>query len=349
MYISFLNSWSSIGNNIAFISSFNICVRRNLSNSRNNIVKIPFSKNESGVSCHWTRVDFHKNPSLILVNRKHDHPLIVDLNNPSTHIPLIHSEFNDESKNSIDKMAIFSHNSEIIFMIDCFISILYIIHYNFQDERIQIMSKYDINANFNIRDMRLSDSGNYLICNCSDRVIRGFAINKNDESITQMFKFQDSVTKMSWNRTRVHSSGEFVIAASGGKDIHQLYIWQSTGALLKILEGPKESLIDFDCQPNHTRIVSINHRGDAYIWSQRKRATTIAFSSEFEEIDENVYYDEREDEFDILNRQGSKEELLEQIQVIDSTVPSRYNMKFSINETPMIYYPIPMLHENKAT
>jgi hypothetical protein len=71
-------------------------------------------------------------------------------------------------------------------------------------------------------------------------------------------KFQDLVNRLQWNACAFSGTGDYVmgaflfhcwilIVASTVKAAHDIYVWErAMGSLIKILEGPKEELIDVD-------------------------------------------------------------------------------------------------------
>ena len=92
-----------------------------------------------------------------------------------------------------------------------------------------------------------------MVISFNDRVIRTFHYNRqtrivNDSewlSATGM-QFRDNVDKQNWNACGFSADGEYVLGASAHRVEHNLFIWDcQTGRLVKMLEGPKETLVDF--------------------------------------------------------------------------------------------------------
>ncbi|MCI26785.1 retinoblastoma-binding protein 5-like, partial [Trifolium medium] len=78
------------------------------------------------------------------------------------------------------------------------------------------------------------------------------------------------------------------------------YIWDRAGHLVKILEGPKEALIDLAWHPVRPIVVSVSLNGIVYIWAKDYTENWSAFAPDFKELEENEEYVEREDEFDLV-------------------------------------------------
>jgi COMPASS component SWD1 len=146
--------------------------------------------------------------------------------------------------------------------------------------------------------------------------------------LTLMHRFQDLVNRTPWNTLRFSNDGEFVIGGAGHKAAHQIYLWDNTtGSLSKILEGPKDPLEDLDVSisfktlgfiskyltniadnglllrlqwhPVKPICVSVSSdQGLLHIWTTNITERWSAYAPGFEELEENLEYQEREDEFD---------------------------------------------------
>ncbi|CAK7352342.1 unnamed protein product [Dovyalis caffra] len=81
------------------------------------------------------------------------------------------------------------------------------------------------------------------------------------------------------------------------------------GHLVKILEGPKEALIDLAWHPVHPIIISVSLTGLVYIWAKDHTENWSAFAPDFNELEENEEYVEREDEFDLIPETEKVKEL----------------------------------------
>ena len=129
-------------------------------------------------------------------------------------------------------------------------------------------------------------------------------------------RFQDLVNRTPWNVVKFSNDGEHIIGGAGHKAAHQIYIWdRANGSLAKILEGPKDSLEDLDvgrsyaclqrfslfrqCHPIRPVIASASDQGLLHIWITDIAERWSAYAPGFEELEENLEYQEREDEFDI--------------------------------------------------
>lgn len=155
--------------------------------------------------------------------------------------------------------------------------------------------------------MRLTIPGRDLVVNCQDRIIRtiplpnlsGVDLDPDTIDIGIEHKFQDVVNKLSWNHVAFSSTGEYVAASAYNN--HDIYIWERNhGSLVKILEGPKEEHGMVEWHPHKPMIVACGlETGRIHMWSIIPQQRWSALAPDFVEVEENVEYVEREDEFDI--------------------------------------------------
>ena len=82
---------------------------------------------------------------------------------------------------------------------------------------------------------------------------------------------------------------------------HDIYIWErGHGSLVKILEGPKEELGAVEWHPQRPFVAATGvESGRIYLWGINTPQRWSALAPDFVEVEENVEYIEREDEFDI--------------------------------------------------
>lgn len=158
-----------------------------------------------------------------------------------------------------------------------------------------------------ITTLRISGSGKVLLVNAQDRIIRTFLVpNLSAENLdldtVQLpleHKFQDVVNRLSWNHVTFSATGEYVSASTYNN--HELYIWERNhGSLVRMLEGPKEEQGVIEWHPHRALLAACGlETGRIYIWSVTSPQKWSALAPDFAEVEENVEYIEKEDEFDI--------------------------------------------------
>lgn len=156
--------------------------------------------------------------------------------------------------------------------------------------------------------LRLARNGRDLLLNSSDRIIRtvlmpdlsqlGTDLEESNIKLNVEHKFQDVVNRLSWNHVTFSSTGEFVCASTYMNS--DIYIWERRhGSLDKILESPQELGV-VEWHPTRPMIVGCSlETGCIYTWSIISPQKWSALAPDFGEVEENVEYVEREDEFDI--------------------------------------------------
>ncbi|KAL9937172.1 hypothetical protein V8E36_003581 [Tilletia maclaganii] len=128
-------------------------------------------------------------------------------------------------------------------------------------------------------------------------------------------KLTDLVNRTPWNGIGWSGDGgEYVYAGAAHKASHNIYIWDTaTGTLEKVLQGPKDPLVDVDWHPTRPVIASVCSTGAIHLWFSKSEEAWSAYAPQFEELEENIQYEEREEEFDLededeLSRRKQDEE-----------------------------------------
>jgi COMPASS component SWD1 len=154
--------------------------------------------------------------------------------------------------------------------------------------------------------IRLTNSGKNMLINASDRIVRTFHVpdisvpgyDFNSFHLQEECKFQDIINKLSWNHVCWSNTGEYIIASTWMN--HNMYIWERNhGSLAAILDGSEElSVVEW--HPHKTLIAAIGiDEGRIFIYSILTPQRWSALAPDFVEVEENVEYVEKEDEFDI--------------------------------------------------
>ncbi|KAK5121349.1 hypothetical protein LTR85_005515 [Meristemomyces frigidus] len=168
--------------------------------------------------------------------------------------------------------------------------------------------------------IRLSSSGRDLLVNASDTIIRTIklpdlaspTLHPDSIRLDVEHKFQDVVNRLSWNHVAFSSSADYVMASTLMN--HDIYIWErGHGSLVKILEGPKEELGAVEWHPTRPFVAATGvESGRVYLWSINTPQRWSALAPDFAEVEENVEYIEKEDEFDIHPDEELKKRQLDQ-------------------------------------
>lgn len=72
-------------------------------------------------------------------------------------------------------------------------------------------------------------------------------VNPRTGELLPIHRFQDIINRTPWHAVGFSGDGEYVMGGAGHKMAHNVFVWdRETGALVKVLEGPKEPLVDCD-------------------------------------------------------------------------------------------------------
>ncbi|KAK9734115.1 hypothetical protein RND81_04G115900 [Saponaria officinalis] len=291
-------------------------------------------------------------PTLCLACPVYSAPLIVDLETGKTTVlpasvlvegdgvsaPLRNKVPDDSSPQT---PACFNMHGDLVYLGNSKGEILIIDHSN-----VQVRGVLPITGGAVIKNIVFSKNSRYLLTNSSDRTIRVYenllppkgslkALDEISETLNDLsgaeklkaigcrslalfHEFQDSVTRIHWKAPGFSGDGEWVIGGSASKGEHKIYIWDRAGHLVKILEGPKEALIDLAWHPVRPIVISVSLTGLVYIWAKDYTENWSAFAPDFKELEENEEYVEREDEFDIVpETEKVKESAVNQDEEVD--------------------------------
>lgn len=275
-------------------------------------------------------------PSICLACPLSSAPMIVDLDTgnittlpislpetDSTTAPPSRNKFSDGSAPFSPTAACFNKYGDLVYVGNSKGEILVIDH-----RSNQVRAVVPISGGSVIKNIVFSRNGKFLLTNSNDRTIRIYenllplkdglkALDDTHETLKELpeaeklkaigskcltlfREFQDSITRVHWKAPCFSGDGEWVVGGSANKGEHKIYIWDRAGRLVKILEGPKEALIDLAWHPVRPIIVSVSLTGLIYIWAKDYVENWSAFAPDFKELEENEEYVEREDEFDLI-------------------------------------------------
>ncbi|XP_047941515.1 protein RBL-like [Salvia hispanica] len=275
-------------------------------------------------------------PSTCLACPLSSAPMIVDLLRETTIVlpvslsdtgngatPPLRNKFSDGSAPFTPTAACFNKYGDLVYVGNSKGEILII-----DSTSIAIRAIVSVPGGTVIKNIVFDRSGQYLLTNSNDRIIRiyenllplksglaaldkashEFAEQDQEEklksagsrSLALFREFQDSITRVHWKAPCFSGDGEWVVGGSASKGEHKIYIWDRAGHLVKILEGPKEALVDLTWHPVKPVVVSVSLTGLVYIWAKDYTENWSAFAPDFKELEENEEYVEREDEFDLV-------------------------------------------------
>lgn len=159
-----------------------------------------------------------------------------------------------------------------------------------------------------IQAIAVDQSGSRLGITMKDKSIRIVSVDKHvgEEKIveaitlTPTLKLFDAVNRWPWSMVGFSQDGELVWGSFREPGRHLVYLWDAhTGSMVRILEGPREELITMAWNPRRPALVTAGSMGTLFHWIPDYPVKWAALVPGLEDIEENVVYQEREDEFDL--------------------------------------------------
>ncbi|KAF8966453.1 WD40-repeat-containing domain protein [Flammula alnicola] len=182
-----------------------------------------------------------------------------------------------------------------------------------------MIARHKISGAGAMKGLDFAKSGRRLVTNSSDRTLRQFILPKYPDPPTEIelqnqthvsfldaeleptHRFNDPINRTAWHAMCYSPDGEWLAGGAADPAGHKIYIWDisNDGQFASALDGGREPLVYLHWHPTRSSLASTTNQGSILIWHCPNPERWGAFAGGFEEVDENVEYEEREDEFDI--------------------------------------------------
>ncbi|GBE79127.1 Set1 complex component swd1 [Sparassis crispa] len=174
-----------------------------------------------------------------------------------------------------------------------------------------MVARHKISGAGIMRGLDFTKSGRRLVTNSSDRTLRQFNVPSYapptadreyiEQELEPTHRFNDPINKTAWHAMSYSPDGEWLAGGAADNAAHKIYIWDisNEGQFASALDGGREPLLYLHWHPHKPAIASTTNQGNILIWHCPTPERWGAFAGGFEEVDENVEYEEREEEFDI--------------------------------------------------
>ncbi|TRM68554.1 WD40-repeat-containing domain protein [Schizophyllum amplum] len=168
-----------------------------------------------------------------------------------------------------------------------------------------------ITGQIKVTDIEFTKSGRRFVTNTTDRTLRQFVTPSYprpdpdgeilEHDLDPTHRFSDPINKTQWYAVSYSPDGEWLAGGAADPAAHKIYVWDlsSDGQLATALDGGTETLLWCHWNPARSMLLSNTSQGNILIWHAPTQERWGAFAGDFEELDENIMYEEREDEFDI--------------------------------------------------
>ncbi|KAF6762420.1 COMPASS complex protein [Ephemerocybe angulata] len=122
-----------------------------------------------------------------------------------------------------------------------------------------------------------------------------------EQDLEPTHRFNDPINRTAWQTMSYSPDGEWLAGGAADSAAHKVYIWDlsNDGQFVSALDGGREPLTHLHWHPKKSVTASTTNQGNIHIWHCPNPERWGAFAGGFEEVDENVEYEEKENEFDI--------------------------------------------------
>ncbi|KAF5322795.1 hypothetical protein D9619_001174 [Psilocybe cf. subviscida] len=182
-----------------------------------------------------------------------------------------------------------------------------------------MIARHKITGAGTMKGLDFGKEGRRLVTNSSDRTLRQFILPKYgdppsetdmqsgvpfaflDTELEPTHRFNDPINKTAWHAMCYSPDGDWLAGGAADPAGHKIYIWDisNDGQFASALDGGREPLVYLHWHPKRSMLASTTNQGSILIWHCPNPERWGAFAGGFEEVDENIEYEEREDEFDI--------------------------------------------------
>ncbi len=174
--------------------------------------------------------------------------------------------------------------------------------------KFSVVASLPLAVNGRITSVTCDDTQKYILVNATDRCLRLIKVSYSRRLMQFQKECVDVINRKKWMTagfftTRHPTKERYVVSGVGESGSHEIcFISMEKGSVERRLGPSKEGCLHL-CGHHmyHNSIVVVTSNGDLLLWSVKNPKSWTALAPEFTEIDENVEYIEKEEEFDAHN------------------------------------------------
>lgn len=174
--------------------------------------------------------------------------------------------------------------------------------------KFSVISALKLTINGKISSVTYDDTQKFVLLNATDRCLRLLKISFKQKMISIERECVDVINRKKWMTAgfftvRHPTKEDFIVSGVGESGSHEIcFISTKTGTIVKRLGPSKEGCLHICSHCTyHNSIVVVTCNGDLLYWSVHNPKCWTSLAPEFTEIEENIEYIEKEDEFDSHN------------------------------------------------
>jgi len=175
-------------------------------------------------------------------------------------------------------------------------------------EKFDIISTLSLNVNGKINGIACDEKQKYIILNATDRCLRLIKISYKKRELIIKKEIIDVINRKKWMTIGFFTIGHpqkepYIVSGVGESGSHEIcfmHLEKESGE--KKLGPSKEGCLHL-CGHYiyHNSIIVVTSNGDLLLWSVKNPKCWTALAPNFIEIEENIEYIEKEEEFDVPN------------------------------------------------
>jgi len=175
-------------------------------------------------------------------------------------------------------------------------------------EKFLVITALPLNVNGKITSIVANDNQNFVLLNATDRCWRLIEIDYQQKELMLQKECSDVINRKKWVSIGFYTIGhpkkkQYIVSGVGESGSHDICFTSMDNDTKEERLGPSKEGCVHLCghYTYHNSIVVVSSNGDVLLWSVKNPKCWTALAPDFTEIEENIEYIEKEDEFDAPN------------------------------------------------
>eukprot|EP00826_Nyctotherus_ovalis_P004597 TRINITY_DN11006_c0_g1_i1.p1 TRINITY_DN11006_c0_g1~~TRINITY_DN11006_c0_g1_i1.p1 ORF type:complete len:447 (+),score=120.13 TRINITY_DN11006_c0_g1_i1:78-1418(+) len=175
-------------------------------------------------------------------------------------------------------------------------------------EKFVVVTVLSLTVNGKISSIVANDDQSFILLNASDRCLRLVQIDYQQKELILQKECSDVINRKKWMAMNFFTIGhpekkQYIVSGVGESGSHDICFMSMDDSNKEERLGPSKEGCMHLCGhcTYHNSIAVVSSNGDVLLWSVKNPKSWTALAPDFTEIEENIEYVEKEDEFDYPN------------------------------------------------